>query len=166
MPYGPYSPVTTPSVGADAHLYSPQQFPFSGPPYYQQMLHNSMPYSPTPASQPDLSTLINSDQQNDNIVFGQRQGYPHPVGSFGRGSIPGNPNTIGFHDFGQGFDGLQPGGLWSEWTKPVDRQRPFSPIPPAISPQPIGSFGSFGQNVPMVSALSSSLSDSFLSHSV
>ncbi|XP_031257013.1 YTH domain-containing protein ECT4 isoform X2 [Pistacia vera] len=153
MPYGPYSPVTTPSVGGDANMYSPQQFPFSGPPYYQQLVPPSMPYitSPTPVSQPELTTLLGADQQNDNMLFGPRPGYPPPVGSFGRGSIPGNSGALGFHDLQQGFDGLRSGGLWSDWSKTSDRQRPLTPISPALSPQPIGTFGSYGQNVPMAS---------------
>ncbi|KAH7550557.1 hypothetical protein JRO89_XS13G0217500 [Xanthoceras sorbifolium] len=151
MPYGPYSPVTSPSVGGEAHLYSPQQFPFSGQPYYQQMVPPSMPYitSPTPVSQPEVTTLLSADQQNDSMLFGPRPGYPPPLGSFGRGSVPGNPGTVGFHDMQQGFDGLRSGGLWSDWSKPSDRQRSLTQISPAVSPQPIGPFGSFGQNVPV-----------------
>lgn len=165
MPYGPYSPVTTPlpSVGGDAQLYSHQQFPFSGQPYYQQLVPPSMPYitSPTPVSQPDVTSLMGVDQQGDNMLFGPRPNYPPPVGSFGRGSFPGNPGTIGFPDLQQGFDGLRSGGLWSDWSKPSDRQRPLTPISPAVSPQPISPLGSFGQNVPMVCLLLEFLSVSF-----
>ncbi|PON90634.1 YTH domain containing protein [Trema orientale] len=154
MPYGPYSPVTTPlpSVGGDAQLYSPQQYPYSGPPYYQQLGPPSMPYinSPTPVSQPELSTLLSVDQQGDSMLFGPRPGYS-AVGSFGRGSFPGNPGTLGFHDLQQGFDGLRSGGIWSDWSKPSDRQRSLTPLSPAASPQPIGPVGSFGQNVGMAS---------------
>uniref|UniRef100_A0A6P4AFA1 YTH domain-containing family protein n=2 Tax=Ziziphus jujuba TaxID=326968 RepID=A0A6P4AFA1_ZIZJJ len=160
MPYGPYSPVTTPlpSVGGDAQLYSPQQFPYSGPPYYQQLGPPSMPYitSPTSVSQPELPTLLSVDQQGDSMLFGPRPGYP-PVGSFGRGSFPGNPGTLGFHDFQQGFDGLRSGGLWSDWSKTSDRQRSLTPLSPAVSPQPIGPVGSFGQNVGMASQQQRSL---------
>ncbi|XP_040935354.1 YTH domain-containing protein ECT4 isoform X7 [Gossypium hirsutum] len=152
MPYGPYSPVTTPlpSVGGDAQLYSPQQFPFSGPPYYQQLVPPSMPYisSPTTVSQPELTTLVSIDQQGDNMLFGPRPSYNTPLGSFGRGSFPGNPGNLGFNDSQQGFDGLRSGGLWSDWSKPSDRQRSLTPISPAVSPQP---FGPIGQNVPMAS---------------
>ncbi|KAL9341306.1 hypothetical protein Peur_030082 [Populus x canadensis] len=151
MPYGPYSPVTTPlpSVGGDAQLYSPQQFPFSGPPYYQHLGPN-MSYitSPTPVSQPEFNALANIDQQGDNMLFGPRPSYPPPVGSIGRGSFPGNH---GFHDQQQGFDGLRSGGLWSDWSKPSDRNRPLTPFSPSVSPQPIGNFVSFGQNVGMAS---------------
>ncbi|XVF23275.1 hypothetical protein REPUB_Repub13aG0022300 [Reevesia pubescens] len=150
MPYGPYSPVTTPlpNVGGDAQLYSPQQFPFSGPQYYQQLVPPSMPYitSPTTVSQPELTTLVNVDQQGDNMLFGPRPSYPTPLGSFGRGSFPGNPGTLGFNDLQQGFDGLRSGGLWSDWSKPSDRQRSLTPISPTLSPQPIGPIG---HNVPM-----------------
>ncbi|XWS16586.1 hypothetical protein CRYUN_Cryun34aG0101400 [Craigia yunnanensis] len=108
---GPHSPVTTPlpSVGGDAQLYSPQQFLFSGPPYYQQLVPPSVPYitSPTPVSQPELTTLVNVDQQGDNMLFGPRPSFPSPLGSFGRGSFPGNPGTLGFNDLQQGFDGLR-----------------------------------------------------------
>ncbi|XP_021670268.1 YTH domain-containing protein ECT4 isoform X3 [Hevea brasiliensis] len=152
MPYGPYSPVTTPlpSVGGDAQLYSPQQFPFSGP-YYQQLGPPSTPYitSPTPVSQPD--TLASVDQQGDNMLFGPRPSYPPLLGSFGGGNFPGNLGTLGFHDLQQGFDGLRSGGLWSDWSKPSDRHRPLTPLSPAVSPQPIGTFGSYGHNVGMAS---------------
>lgn len=153
MPYGPYSPVTTPlpSVGGDAQIYSPQQFPFSGPPYYQQLVPPSMPYltSPTPVSQPELTSLVSVDQQCDRVIFGQRPAYP-PVGSFNRGSFPGG---LGYHDSQQGIDGLRSGGLWSDWSKPSDRQRSLMPFSPAVSPQPIGPLGSFGQNIGMVCSL-------------
>ncbi|KAL6335581.1 hypothetical protein AAG906_030711 [Vitis piasezkii] len=155
MPYGPYSPVTTPlpSVGGDAQLYSPQQFPFSGPPYYQQLVPPSMPYitSPTPVSQPELTSLVTVDQQGEGMLFGPRPGYPPPLGSFGRGNFPGNPGTLGFHDLQQGFDGFRSGGLWSDWPKSSDRQRSLTPLSPAVSPQPIGTLGSFGQNIGMAS---------------
>ena len=156
MPYGPYSPVTTPlpSVGGDAQLYSPQQYPFSGPPYYQQLVPHSMAYltSPTPVSQPELTNLVSVDQQGDSMIFGQRPGYP-PVGSFGRASYPASPGGLGFHDAQQGIDGLRSGGIWSDWSKPSDRQRSLMPFSPAVSPQPIGPLGSFGQNVGMVCSL-------------
>ncbi|KAM0956389.1 hypothetical protein COP2_025278 [Malus domestica] len=155
MPYGPYSPVTTPmpSVGGDAQLYSPQQYPFSGPPYYQQLGHPSMQYitSPTTVSQPELTTLVNIDQQGDNMLFGPRPGYHPSVGSFGRGNYPGNPGSQGFHDLQQGFDGFRSGGLWSDWPKPSDRHRSLTPFSPSVSPQPIGPLGSFGQNIGMAS---------------
>ncbi|XP_017606658.1 YTH domain-containing protein ECT4 isoform X2 [Gossypium arboreum] len=151
MPYGLYSPVSTPlpSVGGDAQLYSPHQFPFSGPPYYQQLVPPSMPYisSPSSVSQPELTTLVNVDQQGDNMLFGPRPSYPTPLGSFGRGNSHGNPGTLGFNDLPQGFDGFRSGGLWSDWLRPSDRQRSLTPISPAVSPQPIGPVG---QNVPTV----------------
>ncbi|KAF9668412.1 hypothetical protein SADUNF_Sadunf14G0000800 [Salix dunnii] len=137
MPYGPYSPVTTPlpSVGGDAHLYSPQQFPLSGPPSYQHLV-----------SQPEFNTLANIDQQGDNMLCGPRPSYPPPMGSINGGSFPGNHS---FHDLQHGFDGLRSGGLCSAWSKLSDRNRPLPPFSPAVSPQPIGTFGSFGQNVGM-----------------
>ncbi|KAG8638169.1 YTH domain-containing protein ECT4 isoform X1 [Manihot esculenta] len=153
MPYGPYSPVTTPlpSVGGDSQLYSSQQFPFSGP-YYQQLGPPSTPYitSPTPISQPELS-IPSVDQQGDHMLFGPRPSYPPILGSFGGGNISGNLGTLGFHDLQQGFDGLRSGGLWSDWSNSSDRHRPLTPLSPAVSPQPIGSFGSYGHNVGMAS---------------
>lgn len=155
MPYGPYSPVTTPlpSVGGDSQLYSSQQFPFSGP-YYQQLGPPSTPYitSPTPISQPELS-IPSVDQQGDHMLFGPRPSYPPILGSFGGGNISGNLGTLGFHDLQQGFDGLRSGGLWSDWSNSSDRHRPLTPLSPAVSPQPIGSFGSYGHNVGMVCSI-------------
>ncbi|GMP35204.1 hypothetical protein CsSME_00007748 [Camellia sinensis var. sinensis] len=153
MPYGPYSPVTTPlpSVGRDAQLYSPQQYPFSGPPYYQHLVPPSMQYitPPTPVSQPVLNSVVSIDQQVDGMLLGPRPSYPSPVTSFGRGNFSGNPGGFGFHDLQQGFDAFRTSGLWSDWSKPSDRQRALTPFSPAVSPQPIGNLGSFGQNVGM-----------------
>lgn len=157
MPYGPYSPVTTPlpSVGGgDTQLYSSQQFPFSGQPYYQQLVSPTMPYitSPSSVSQPELNSYGSTDRQGgDGMLFGPRPGYSPSSGSFGRGNFPGNSGTLGFHDLSQGFDGFRSGGLWSDWSKPSDRQRSLTPYSPAVSPQPIGSLGSFGQNIGMAS---------------
>ncbi|KAJ7952091.1 evolutionarily conserved C-terminal region 5 [Quillaja saponaria] len=154
MPYGPYSPVTSPlpSVGGDAQLYSPQQFPYSGTPYYQQLVPPSMPYlsSSTLVSQSDVTNLVGIDQQGDSVLFGSGQGYP-PVGFFSRGSFPGTPGTFGFHNSQKGFDGFKSGGLWSDSSKPSDRQRSLMSMPPTISPQPIGPLGSFGQDLGMAS---------------
>ncbi|XP_028759088.1 YTH domain-containing protein ECT4 isoform X2 [Neltuma alba] len=159
MPYGPYSPVTTPlpSVGGDPQLYSPQQFPYSGPPYYHQLVSPSLPYisSPAPTSQPELTNLVGVDRPGDSMVLGPRPGYPS-MGSFGRGSFPGAPGSFGFHDSQQGFDGSRSAGsgIWSDSSKPSERQMSMMPLSPAVSPQPLGSlgsFGSFGQSVGMAS---------------
>uniref|UniRef100_A0A2P2JRB1 YTH domain-containing family protein n=1 Tax=Rhizophora mucronata TaxID=61149 RepID=A0A2P2JRB1_RHIMU len=155
MPYGPYSPVTPPlpSVGGDAQLYSPQQFPFSGPPYYQQLGPPNVPYinSPTTVSQPELNSLGVIDQQGDSMPFGPRPTYPPPLGSFGRGSFPGNVGALGLHDSRQSFGGLSSAAIWSDWLKPSDRHRPLTPLSPAVSPQPVGTFGSFEHNIGMAS---------------
>ncbi|KAI4355937.1 hypothetical protein L6164_004660 [Bauhinia variegata] len=154
MPYGPYSPVTTPlpSVGGDAQVYSSQQYPYAGPPYYHQLVPASLPYlsSPASVSQPELTNLVGVEQQGDSMLFGPRPGYSS-VESFGRGSFPGAPSSFGFHDSQQGFDGLRSAGIWSDCSKPSERQRSLMPLSPAVSPQPIGSLGSFGQSVRMAS---------------
>ncbi|XP_027344597.1 YTH domain-containing protein ECT4 isoform X1 [Abrus precatorius] len=160
MPYGPYSPVTTPlpSVGADTQLYSPQQFPYTGPPYYHQLVPPSLPYlnSPTPISQPELTNLVGIDQQIDSMFFGPRAGYPS-VGSLGRGTFPVAPGSFGFHESQQGFEGPRSGGIWSDCSKPSERQRSMMPLSPSVSPQPIGSIGSFGLSVGMASHQQQSL---------
>uniref|UniRef100_A0A7N0RFX2 YTH domain-containing family protein n=1 Tax=Kalanchoe fedtschenkoi TaxID=63787 RepID=A0A7N0RFX2_KALFE len=153
MTYGPYSPVTTPlpSVHADGQLYSPHHFPFSGPPFYQQIVP-SMPFltSPTPISQPDLSSLVAPSHQNDGTPLGPNSGYPPLLGTFGGGNFPGNADSPGFHALSPGYEGFSPGALWSDWSKPADRQRspsPFSPVPQHSS----GSHGSYRQNAGMAS---------------
>lgn len=135
MPYGPYSPAATP-LPSEAQLYSPQQFPF-----YQQVVPPSMQYISSP-TQPDLTSLV--DQQGgDNIgPPPPRPSYqPHPIGPFN-----GNQTNLGFPEWQQGFDG----GIWSDWSKPSDMHRHSSPFSPALSPQPLGSFGSYGHNIHMV----------------
>lgn len=128
MPYGPYSPVTTPlpNASGDGQLYSPQHYPFAVH-YYQQPSSPSMSYlnSPTQQSQADLSMPI--DQQgaylagnsNSNGMLGPRPGYQHSYDSFGRVS-----------DWSTTPDGT--GSLISS---------------PAASPQSIGALGSFEQNI-------------------
>ncbi|KAJ4958902.1 hypothetical protein NE237_026013 [Protea cynaroides] len=157
MPYGPYSPVTTPlpSVRGDGQLYSPQQFPFTGQPYYQQPVPPSIPYisSPTPVSQTELTMPMSINQHGDGVLFGSRPGYPPPFSSFGRGgSFAGNSGTGSSYDLRQGYEGFGSGASWSDWSKPADGQMSLAPLSsPAASPQPIGSFGSFGHNIGMTS---------------
>ncbi|XP_068636944.1 YTH domain-containing protein ECT1 [Aristolochia californica] len=93
MPYGPYSPVTTPmpSVGGDGQMYSPQQFPFTGP-YYQQPVAPNMPYinSQAPVSQPELSIPAGVDPQGFDL-FGSgpwMDWSKSPDGHRSLGSLP------------------------------------------------------------------------------
>ncbi|XP_009396109.2 YTH domain-containing protein ECT1 [Musa acuminata AAA Group] len=128
MPYGPYSPATTPlpSISGDGQLYTPQQFQFPGA-YYQQPAPPNMPFlsSPTPIPQADLTMPI--DQQGAFPVdtssfnthpFGPRPGYQLSYGSFGR-----------------------------DWLRSPEGTGSVTPLsPPAASPQPVGALMSFGQN--------------------
>ncbi|XP_073102108.1 YTH domain-containing protein ECT4 isoform X3 [Elaeis guineensis] len=156
MPYGPYSPVTTPlpPASGDGHLYTPQHFPFSGP-YYQQPVPPSMPFltSPTPVSQAELTIPVDqqgaflADASNSSgMLFGPGPRYHVSYGSFGRGSFAGNFGNPGFYDLRQGLDGFGSGGLWSDWLKSPDGTGPLTPLSPAASPQPIGALGPFGQS--------------------
>ncbi|KAI3759843.1 hypothetical protein L6452_07944 [Arctium lappa] len=150
MPYGPYSPVTTPlpSVGGDAQLYSTQQYTFPGSPYYQHPGPPTLPYitSPTPVSQPELNSLVSSEHV-DGVLYGPRPGYSSPLGSLGRGNLSVNPpGRLGFQDSQQNMDALRTRGLWSDWRGQSDRQRSFVPLSPSVSPQAISTFGSFQQN--------------------
>ncbi|KAI3898278.1 hypothetical protein MKW92_017785, partial [Papaver armeniacum] len=158
MPYGPYSPVTTPlpSVRGDGQLYSQQQFPYSGQPYYQQPIPPSMPYitATTPVSQGDLAIPLSIDQQGDGMYYGRRAGGQPQFGSYGRGGsgFAGNSGNSGFYDSRQAYDGFGSGGLWSDWSKSPDAQRSYNPLlSPAASPQSISTFGSLGRNAGMAS---------------
>ncbi|XP_077238628.1 YTH domain-containing protein ECT4-like [Tasmannia lanceolata] len=160
MPYGPYSPVTTPlpSGRGDGQLYSLQQFPITGP-YYQQLVPPSMPYitSPIPVSQSELSVPTGVDQQvaylaenpnSNGMLFGPRPGYSVQYGSFGRGSsFTGGTGNPPLYDSRQGFDGFGSGAPWSDWSVSSDGQRSLTPLlSPVASPQPIGALGSFAHN--------------------
>ncbi|KAL7605739.1 hypothetical protein Lser_V15G18270 [Lactuca serriola] len=138
MPYGPYSPVTTPlpSVNGDAQLYPhpAQQYTFSGSPYYQ---HPVAPYTPV-SQQPELKSLVSSEH-GDGMVYGPRPGFSSPVGaSVGRGDPPGR---VGFQESLDAFRSR--GGLWSDWSGQSDRHRSFMPLSPSVSPH--HTFGSFHQ---------------------
>ncbi|WOK92698.1 hypothetical protein Cni_G01389 [Canna indica] len=126
MPYGPYSPVTTPlpSISGDGHVYSTQQFQFPGT-YYQQTAPPNMPYlsSPTPVPQADWTMPIDqqgafpADTSNFNSqLFGPRPGYQLSYGSFG-----------------------------NDWLRSQDGTGSATPLlSPAASPQPVGALP-FGQ---------------------
>ncbi|CAH8384865.1 unnamed protein product [Eruca vesicaria subsp. sativa] len=131
MPYGPYSPAASP-LPSEGQLYSPQQFP-----YYQQVVPPSMQYISSP-TQPDLTSLVGVDQQGDNNMGPRPSYHPHPIGPFN-----GNQPNLGFPEWQQGFDG----GIWSDWSKNSDMHRQSSLVSPALSPQPLGSFGSYGHNM-------------------
>ncbi|KAL5974232.1 hypothetical protein ACLOJK_030896 [Asimina triloba] len=155
VPYGPYSPVTTPlpSLRNDGPLYSPH----TGP-YYQQHLSPGMPYitSPISMSQDEMSVPASVDQQgafltdgtnSNGVLLGPRPGYPLPYGSFGRGNFSGNSGNPSVYDSQLGYDGFGSGGPWSDWSKSSDGQRPLTPLlSPAASPQPIGAVGPLGHD--------------------
>ncbi|KAK1317219.1 hypothetical protein QJS10_CPA05g02478 [Acorus calamus] len=136
MPYGPYSPATTPlpSARADGQLYSPQPYSFTGT-FYQQPVAHSMPYmtASVPMSQADLSAPVGIDQQgvyvadtpnSSGMLLGPQPGYS-PYGSI-------------------------------DWSKVSDMQRSMAPLSPVASPQPIGAFGSYGQNfTPLATGMAS-----------
>ncbi|GLT28624.1 hypothetical protein SLA2020_035430 [Shorea laevis] len=90
MAYGQFSPVGTPlpPVMVEGQLYSPQQIPFS-PTYYPQPAPSNVP-SAVPISPSELMT---PESNNDNFLFGPGPGYLVQLGSFGGGSIPGNPSS-------------------------------------------------------------------------
>lgn len=152
MPYGPYSPVTTPlpSVRGDGQLYSP----FTAP-YYHQPVPPSIPYitPPSPMSQTELSLTTGFDHQgaflpdtpnSNGMPFGPRPGYTVPYGSFGRSNFAGDFGNPPYYDSRQGFDAFASGEPWSDWSKSLDGQRSMTPLlSPAASPQPIGTIGSF-----------------------
>ncbi|KAF6143870.1 hypothetical protein GIB67_009851 [Kingdonia uniflora] len=151
--YGPYSPGTTPvpSVGGDVQMYSPQQYQFSGAPYYQQA---GVQYitPPTPISQTEPSRSVRTDHQGDASLFGPRPSYSPNLGSSRKGgNNAGNSGSSSYYDSRQGFDGFGSGGSWSDWSKSLDGQRPFTPLSPAASPQPVNTLGSFGRNIGMAS---------------
>ncbi|CAL9151731.1 unnamed protein product [Musa hybrid cultivar] len=128
MPYGPYSPVTTPlpSISGDGQLYSTQQFQFPGT-YYQQPAPPNMPYLPSPTSIPQADLTLPIDRQGlfpvntqnfNTQLFGPRPGYQLSYGSFGR-----------------------------DWLRSPEGTRTVTPLSsPAASPQPVGAPVSFGQN--------------------
>ncbi|RWR84220.1 hypothetical protein CKAN_01301300 [Cinnamomum micranthum f. kanehirae] len=162
MPYGPYSPVTTPmpSVRGDGQLYSP----FTDP-YYHQPGHPSMTYitPPSPMSQAELSMTTGLDHpgaflgetpNSNGIPYRPRPGYTFPYGSFGRGNFAGDSGNPPFYDSRQGFGS---GGPWSDWSKSSDGQRSLTPLSsPVASPQPIGTISSFGHNVgPLTAGMAS-----------
>ncbi|XP_022891318.1 uncharacterized protein LOC111406247 isoform X2 [Olea europaea var. sylvestris] len=149
MPYGPYGPISTPShpVGGDTPIYSPQQYTYSRQPYYQQVVSPTLPYI-APSSPVSLAdSFVNVDQLVDGRLHGPGMGYASSFESSGRGNYSGNPGGVGFQDMWQGFDAYRTGGLWSDWPKSSDRQRPLTPVSLSASSQANGSFGSFGQNV-------------------
>ncbi|KAG0495555.1 hypothetical protein HPP92_000246 [Vanilla planifolia] len=91
MPYGPYSPVTTPLPAAgDGQLYSPQHLSFTGP-YYQQPAAANMPYlhAPTPVSQADFSMPIDhqdwlrSSDCTGSTSLPSPAASPQPIGAVG-----------------------------------------------------------------------------------
>ncbi|KAJ0984126.1 hypothetical protein J5N97_002482 [Dioscorea zingiberensis] len=162
MPYGPYSPVTTPLPSSAGHgqPYSPQQFSFTGP-YFQQPVPHSLPYmtASVPVSQADLPIPVDTqgaflgDTLNSNqMLLGPRASPGLTHGPFGRGSYVGNSGNPGFYDMRQGFDGFR-----SDWMRSPEGSGSLTSLPsPVASPQPIAVLGSFEQSVtPLASAMGS-----------
>lgn len=142
MPYGPFSPVTTPvpSVRGDGPLYSPQQFPFSAP-YYQQPGPPNVPYitSPLPVSHPELPVAGIDPQGVHSCSSFLFHGSVFKVNVWIFSKLISN-SDLGFDVFGSG-------GPWSEWSKFSEGPRSLTPGPsPVASPQPVPSLRSFNNN--------------------
>ncbi|XP_039132222.1 YTH domain-containing protein ECT4 isoform X2 [Dioscorea cayenensis subsp. rotundata] len=162
MPYGPYSPVTTPLPSSAGHgqPYSPQQFSFTSP-YYQQPVPHSLPYmaTPVPVSQADLPIAVDTQGaflgdtlNSNNMLFGPRPSPSLTHGPFGRGSFVGNSGNHGFYDMRQAYE-----GVGSDWLRSPEGSGSLTPLPsPVASPQPIAPLGSFEQSVaPLASGMGS-----------
>ncbi|XP_031478058.1 YTH domain-containing protein ECT4-like isoform X2 [Nymphaea colorata] len=149
MPYGPYSPSTTPVPPVHPHspMYSPQQFPYTGS-YYPPVVPPTVPYisSPTHISQADLSMPSSVDQQggfvpdgsmNNSVQLDTGPGYSPPYGSLGRGNFSGSAGNNGYYDFRQGFDGFGYSGSWSNsWRMAEGQNRSLNSLAPS-SAQPV-----------------------------
>ncbi|XP_051148925.1 YTH domain-containing protein ECT1-like [Andrographis paniculata] len=147
MAYGQFSPFGGPlsPVTFDGQLFSPHQMPVS-PPYYPPISpgpqHVTSAHAP---SQHDLLPTGSSSQDNliDNAFFGPGSGYFLPVGSFG-GDLSGS-GSLGLYKF--------PGELGSSdslqsHSNSLSSSKFMSQISSRNAyQQPIGTLGSYEQNV-------------------
>ncbi|CAN1152553.1 YTH domain-containing protein ECT3 [Linum perenne] len=121
MPQGQYVPFQS---SYDGPFYNVQEFPNSNQPYFQQhMSHNSQHVaSRNPISEAQLPA--HSDPQVASYRYNPRPGQPH---NFTFSSEQNNfPGMMGQSTpLQQGFDGIESGRLWSDWSKPVNGTNSF-----------------------------------------
>lgn len=119
MLHRPYITTQLPSVRGHGHLYHAQQFSASDPSCFQQPISPKKPgiLSSTSVSQGKLPAHI--DLQGDSKRFGLKPNYAPSLGSTSKGGdFLGNSDGLDF--FHQGSEGCEIGGLWSNWSKPLN----------------------------------------------
>lgn len=119
MLHRPYITTQLPSVRGHGHLYHAQQFSASDPSCFQQPISPKKPgiLSSTSVSQGKLPAHI--DLQGDSKRFGLKPNYAPSLGSTSKGGdFLGNSDGLDF--FHQGSEGCEVGGLWSNWSKPLN----------------------------------------------
>ncbi|CAN0896125.1 YTH domain-containing protein ECT3 [Linum grandiflorum] len=108
----------------DGSFYNVQEFPNANQHYFQQHIsHNAQHVaSPIPAS--ELQLPAHSDHQVGCYRYDPRSGQPHNLGFSGdRNNFPGMMGQS--TPLQQGFDGIESGRLWSDWSKPVNGTNSF-----------------------------------------
>lgn len=78
--------------------------------------------------------FVTVDQRADPLFQRTQFDGTSSLCSSGRGNFPGNPDGHGFLDQQWTCEGSRSSSIWSDWPKPLDRQRPFSLVPPLTLP--------------------------------
>jgi len=149
---GPFMPVL-PSISGHGRLYNARELPNSDPRYHQHLVSQNISYvaAQDPFSQTKLPDNI--ELPGDDNRMGPRPSYLPLPGSLGGGSSFSR-HSGGFKFLQQGFEGIESGELWADWSKPSNGKSTLVHFSSqAASPKQIGSVGLSANHCGMVSFL-------------
>lgn len=147
---GPFMPVL-PSISGHGRLYNARELPNSDPRYHQHLVSQNISYvaAQDPFSQTKLPDNI--ELPGDDNRMGPRPSYLPLPGSLGGGSSFSR-HSGGFKFLQQGFEGIESGELWADWSKPSNGKSTLVHFSSqAASPKQIGSVGLSANHCGMVS---------------
>ncbi|KAJ6945617.1 hypothetical protein NC651_000623 [Populus alba x Populus x berolinensis] len=147
---GPFMPVL-PSISGHGRLYNARELPNSDPRYHQHLVSQNISYvaAQDPFSQTKLPDNI--ELPGDGNRMGPRPSYLPPPGSLVGGSSFSR-HSGGFKFLQQGFEGIESGELWADWSKPSNGKSTLVHFSSqAASPKQIGSVGLSANHCGMVS---------------
>ncbi|CAI0381249.1 unnamed protein product [Linum tenue] len=146
MTHRPYVPFTPLQSSYDGTLYNVQEFSNSNPPYFQQHISHNIQHVVSSNHISEVQLPAHSDPQNVACYsYDLGLGQPHTLGAFGEGhhfsGMVGQSRPLQ-----QGFDGIESGRLWPDWSKPPNGTNSFTHLASSPScPKPMAAV-SFPEN--------------------
>ncbi|CAK7336167.1 unnamed protein product [Dovyalis caffra] len=148
--HAPFMP-SPPSISGHGRFYDARGLPNSDPRYHQPLVSPNTSYVASQNLFCQTKLPVNIELPGDDNILGPRPSYMPPLGSFGDGSSFSR-HSGGLKLLQQGFEGIENGELWANWSKSLDEKSSLAHFSSqAASPKQISSVGLSVNHCGMVS---------------